>query len=52
MAAAQAQMDQGLAATDQRVEQMAQENASMPNFGALADLHGSISKMGKSRKVK
>jgi len=25
---------------------------SMPNFGALADLHGSISNMGKMRKVK
>ena len=50
MAAAQAAMDQGLAETDNRVQQMAQENASMPNFGALADLHGSISNMGKMRK--
>lgn len=25
---------------------------SMPNFGALADLHGSLSNMGKSRKKK
>ena len=24
----------------------------MPNFGALADLHGSISNMGKMRKQK
>lgn len=52
MAAAQAAMDQGLQETDNRVQQMAQENASMPNFGALADLHGSISNMGKMRKQK
>lgn len=55
MAAAQAAMDQGLAETDKRVEQMSSENASdgsMPNFGALADLHGSISNMGKMRKQK
>jgi hypothetical protein len=31
---------------------MSQENASMPNFGALADLHGSISNMGHMRKLK
>lgn len=31
---------------------MAKENADMPNFGALADLHGSISNMGKMRKQK
>lgn len=52
MAAAQAAMDQGLAETDNRVAQMAKENADMPNFGALADLHGSISNMGKMRKQK
>lgn len=45
-------MDQGLADTDNRVAQMAKENADMPNFGALADLHGSISNMGKMRKQK
>lgn len=50
MAAAQAAMDQGLQETDNRVQQMSQENASMPNFSALADLHGSISGMGKMRK--
>lgn len=52
MAAAQAAMDQGLQETDNRVAQMNQEAASMPNFGALADLHGSISNMGKMRKQK
>jgi len=31
---------------------MQKENADMPNFGALADLHGSISNMGKMRKQK
>lgn len=50
MAAAQAAMDQGLQETDNRVAQMSQEAASMPNFGALADLHGSISNMGRMRK--
>lgn len=50
MAAAQAAMDQGLQETDNRVSQMQQETASMPNFGALADLHGSISNMGRMRK--
>ena len=29
---------------------MAQESADMPNFGALANLHGTISNMGKMRK--
>jgi hypothetical protein len=29
---------------------MSQENADMPNFGALANLHGSLSNMGKMRK--
>ena len=31
---------------------MAQENADMPDFGALANLHGTISNMGKMRKKK
>ena len=31
---------------------MQQEAADMPNFGALADLHGSISNMGRMRKQK
>jgi len=52
MAAAQQAMDQGLAETDARVAQMESENANMPNFGALADLHGSIANMGKMRKRK
>ena len=52
MAAAQAAMDQGLQETDNRVAQMNQEAANMPNFGALADLHGSISNMGNMRKQK
>ena len=52
MAAAQAAMDQGLQETDNRVAQMSQEAADMPNFGALADLHGSISNMGRMRKQK
>lgn len=52
MAAAQAQMDAGLAETDNRVNAMAQENASMPNFNALADVHSTLSNMGKMRKKK
>ena len=31
---------------------MSQENADMPDFGALANLHGTIANMGKMRKVK
>ena len=50
MAAAQAAMDQGLQETDNRVQQMAQENANMPNFSALADVHSTLSNMGKMRK--
>jgi len=52
MAAAQAAMDAGLAETDNRVNQMAQDNASMPNFSALADVHSTLSNMGKMRKKK
>lgn len=52
MAAAQAAMDQGLQETDNRVAQMQQEAADMPNFGALADMHSSLSNMGKMRKRK
>ena len=52
MAAAQKAMDEGLAATDQRVQQMAQENANMPNFDALANAHASLSNMTKMRKKK
>lgn len=50
MAAAQAAMDQGLAETDNRVAAMQKEEADTPNFGALADMHSSLSNMGKMRK--
>ena len=52
MAAAQAAMDAGLQETDNRVNQMNQEAQDMPNFGALADMHSSLSNMGKMRKRK
>ena len=52
MAALQKGMDEGIKATDDRVQQMAQETADMPDFGALANLHGTISNMGKMRKRK
>lgn len=45
-------MDESLAASDQRVANMEKENGDLPNFSALADLHGSISNMGKMRKTK
>ena len=44
-------MDEGIAATDNRVESMTQEMGQMPDFGALANLHSSISNMGKQRKL-
>jgi len=50
MAALQKGMDEGIAATDNRVEMMQQEIGDMPDFGALANLHSSISNMGKMRK--
>jgi len=50
MAAAQKAMDEGIAATDNRAEAMREEQASMPNFGALADVHDTLSNMGKMRK--
>jgi len=34
------------------VNQMQSEAESMPNFGALADMHSSLSNMGKMRKRK
>jgi hypothetical protein len=43
-------MDEGLAQTDARADQRAKEMADMPDFGALANLHSSISNMGKMRK--
>lgn len=45
-------MDEGIANTDNRVAKMQEETASMPNFGALADMHSSLSNMGKMRKRK
>ena len=30
---------------------MAEDNASMPNFGALANMQGTIGHMGKMRKI-
>jgi hypothetical protein len=52
MAAAQKAMNEGIANTDAKVQKMAEENAQMPNFSALANLHGTISNMGKMRKRK
>ena len=52
MAAAQKAMEEGIAATDNKIEKQRQETESMPNFGALADLHGSLNNMSKSRKKK
>ena len=45
-------MNAGLAQTEQRVANMNEESQQMPDFGALANLQGSISNMGKSRKKK
>jgi hypothetical protein len=45
-------MDAGLANTENRVNSMQEESQQMPDFGALANLKGSLSNMGKSRKKK
>ena len=50
MAAAQKAMEEGIANTDRKVEQMNQESANMPNFGALADVHSTLANMGSMRK--
>ena len=50
MEAAQKAMNEGIAATDQRVANMQKEADSMPNFTALADVHSTLSNMGKMRK--
>jgi len=50
MAVAQKKMDEGMAATEARVTDMAQENASMPDFGALANVHSTLSNMTTMRK--
>ena len=52
MAAAQKAMEDGIAATDHKIEQENIDQANMPNFGALADLHGSLSNMSNSKKKK
>jgi len=43
-------MDEGIAATNTRSQKMTEESASMPNFSALADVHDTLSNMGKMRK--
>jgi hypothetical protein len=45
-------MEEGIQETDNRAQKMAEEQANMPNFNALANLHGSLSNMGKMRKRK
>ena len=45
-------MNAGLAQTEERVQKMNEESQQMPDFGALANLHGSIANMGKNRKKK
>jgi hypothetical protein len=52
MEAAQKAMNEGIAATDQRVANMQKEAENMPNFSALADVHSTLSNMGKMRKRK
>ena len=43
-------MDEGIARTETKVQQMNQETADMPNFGALANVHDTLSNMGRMRK--
>lgn len=43
-------MEDGIANTDRKVEQMNAESANMPNFGALADVHSTLANMGSMRK--
>lgn len=50
MAALQKGMEDGIAATDAKIEKQNKEMGEMPDFGALANLHGSIANMGKMRK--
>ena len=50
MKALQAGMEEGIAATDQRIQTQSEEMGAMPDFGALANLHGSIASMSKNRK--
>ena len=43
-------MEEGIANTDKKVEQMNEEAANMPNFSALADVHSNLANMGNMRK--
>ena len=52
MEAAQKAMNEGIAETENRVTKMSQEAADMPNFSALANVHDTLSNMGKMRKRK
>jgi len=52
MAAAQKAMDEGIAQSDTRAQKMAEEQANMPNFGALANMHSSLANMSNMRKKK
>ena len=52
MAAAQKAMEDGIAATDTKLAKQNDDIKNMPNFGALADLHGSLSNMSNMRKKK
>jgi hypothetical protein len=52
MAIAQKAMEDGIAATDSKIEKQNEDIKNMPNFGALADLHGSLSNMSNMRKKK
>ena len=52
MEAAQKAMNDGIAETENRVTKMSQEAADMPNFSALANVHDTLSNMGKMRKRK
>lgn len=45
-------MDEGIQQTDNRAKQMAEEQANMPNFGALANMHSSLANMSNMRKKK
>ena len=45
-------MEQGIAETDNRVANMQKEAENMPNFSALANVHDTLSNMGKMRKNK
>ena len=52
MEAAQKAMNDGIAETENRITKQSEEAANMPNFSALANMHDSLSNMGKMRKRK